>query len=191
MRVTNIIQYSGVSRAWNWGPLSRQAMDLIYLPQHEHCSREWGPAVGFVTTSQTECRSRYTTSYHLHNVCAAALHATPLCATHLVLDLAHINRDTLPPDPAAAALPLPLPAAGRLSYTFNLRGPSVTVDTACSSSLVSTHGAIGALRLGQCNWAASGGANLTLSPDTPAAFQRAGMLAADGRCKTLDAEADG
>src|SRR5262249_62407015 len=30
-------------------------------------------------------------------------------------------------------------AAGRLSYTWNLQGPSVAVDTACSSSLVAVH----------------------------------------------------
>jgi acyl transferase domain-containing protein len=82
-------------------------------------------------------------------------------------------------------------AAGRLSYTFNLRGPAVSVDTACSSSLVAAHAAVNALTLGQAGAALTGGVNLTLSPDTPAAFQKAGMLAPDGRCKTLDAAADG
>jgi hypothetical protein len=65
-------------------------------------------------------------------------------------------------------------AAGRLSYTFGLRGPAVSVDTACSSSLVAAHSAAGALALGQCASAAVGGVNLTLSPDTPAAFAKAG-----------------
>jgi acyl transferase domain-containing protein len=37
----------------------------------------------------------------------------------------------------------------------------------------------------------TGGANLTLAPDTPAMFSRAGMLSPEGRCKTLDAAADG
>jgi acyl transferase domain-containing protein len=37
----------------------------------------------------------------------------------------------------------------------------------------------------------AGGVNLTLSPDTPAMFNRAGMLSPEGRCKTLDAAADG
>ena len=65
-------------------------------------------------------------------------------------------------------------ASGRLSFTFGLRGPAVTVDTACSSSLVACHAAMGGLRLRQCGGALVGGVNLTLTPDTPAMFQRAG-----------------
>ncbi len=45
--------------------------------------------------------------------------------------------------------------------------------------------------MGQAGTALAGGANLTLSPDTPAMFMRAGMLSPEGRCKTLDAAADG
>eukprot|EP00803_Ostreobium_quekettii_P000409 evm.model.scf_315.2 EVM.evm.TU.scf_315.2 scf_315:16736-21153(+) len=82
-------------------------------------------------------------------------------------------------------------ASGRLSYTFGFNGPAVTIDTACSSSLVGLHHAINSIVLGQCAGAANCGVNLTLTPDAPAAFQRAGMLAADGRCKTLDRAADG
>uniref|UniRef100_A0A7S3QW51 Ketosynthase family 3 (KS3) domain-containing protein n=1 Tax=Dunaliella tertiolecta TaxID=3047 RepID=A0A7S3QW51_DUNTE len=81
--------------------------------------------------------------------------------------------------------------AGRVAYTCNMHGPSIVCDTACSSALVAIHGASSALRLGQCPSALAGGVNLTLTPDTPAAFQAAGMLAMDGRCKTLSAEADG
>ena len=81
--------------------------------------------------------------------------------------------------------------SGRLSYTFGLKGPSVTVDTACSSSLVSLHMAYNSLMLGQCSAACNSGVNIMISPETPAAFQKAGMLSADGRCKTLDSNADG
>ena len=35
------------------------------------------------------------------------------------------------------------------------------------------------------------GVNLALAPDTPAMFQKAGMLAPDGRCKTFSKDADG
>jgi acyl transferase domain-containing protein len=65
-------------------------------------------------------------------------------------------------------------AAGRLSYVFGLRGPAVSVDTACSSALVALHGALGALALGHARGALAGGANLTLIPDTPALFHKAG-----------------
>ncbi|MFF4484970.1 SDR family NAD(P)-dependent oxidoreductase [Streptomyces sp. NPDC001544] len=82
-------------------------------------------------------------------------------------------------------------AAGRLSYLFDLHGPSITVDTACSSSLVAVHQACRSLRDGECDTALAAGVNVVLSPTVTASFQQAGALAADGRCKPFDAAADG
>ena len=82
-------------------------------------------------------------------------------------------------------------AANRLSYFYDFRGPSISVDTACSSSLVAIHLASAALRSGECTVALAGGVNLVLSEDVTDAFRDAGMMAADGRCKTFDAAADG
>ncbi|QXV57741.1 type I polyketide synthase [Amycolatopsis sp. TNS106] len=82
-------------------------------------------------------------------------------------------------------------AANRLSYFFDLRGPSLTVDTACSSSLVAVHQAVQSLRRGECGTALVAGVNLLLSPAVTASFQRAGVLAPDGYCKPFDAAADG
>ena len=81
--------------------------------------------------------------------------------------------------------------ANRLSYLFDFRGPSLSVDTACSSSLVAIHLALKSLRDGECDCALAGGVNLMLSPELTQTFTLAGMMAADGRCKTFDADADG
>ncbi|WP_349367906.1 amino acid adenylation domain-containing protein [Salinarimonas sp.] len=82
-------------------------------------------------------------------------------------------------------------AANRLSYLFDWRGPSLGVDTACSSSLVAAHLAVQSLRRGESEAAVVGGVNLILSARLTRAFHAAGMLSADGRCKTFDAAADG
>lgn len=54
---------------------------------------------------------------------------------------------------------------GRISYTFDLRGPSVTIDTGCSGSMVGLHQACQGLRLGETSMAIVGGTNLLLGPD--------------------------
>ncbi|MEV4738948.1 amino acid adenylation domain-containing protein [Streptomyces sp. NPDC049555] len=82
-------------------------------------------------------------------------------------------------------------AANRISYVFDLHGPSAVFDTACSSSLVAIHRAARALQLGDCELALAGGANLLLSPHGFTGLRRAGMLSPDGRCKTFDERADG
>ena len=82
-------------------------------------------------------------------------------------------------------------AANRLSYFYDFRGPSMAIDTACSSSLVALHLACRTLREGECTLALAGGANVILSPALAVNFSKAGVMAADGRCKTFDARADG
>lgn len=80
---------------------------------------------------------------------------------------------------------------GRVSYTFDLRGPSVSVDTACSASLTAVHQACQSIRAGESVMAIAAGANLALLPDEGIAYSGAAMLAPDGRCKFGDASADG
>lgn len=82
-------------------------------------------------------------------------------------------------------------AANRISYFFDLHGPSMAVDTACSSSLMAVHLACRSLRSGECDLALAGGVNIVLSPAHSIAFTKAGVLAPDGRCKVFDARADG
>jgi natural product biosynthesis luciferase-like monooxygenase protein/amino acid adenylation domain-containing protein len=81
--------------------------------------------------------------------------------------------------------------ANRLSYMLDLRGPSMAVDTACSSSLVAVHAACRSLLAGESRLALAGGVNLLLTPKLTEALARAGMMSAEGRCKTFDAAADG
>ncbi|WP_163722074.1 type I polyketide synthase [Mycolicibacterium duvalii] len=81
--------------------------------------------------------------------------------------------------------------ANRVSYYFDLRGPSVTVDTACSSSLVAIHLACQSLRSGDANLALAGGVNLVLAPAVTRSLDRAQALSKSGRCHAFDARADG
>ena len=80
---------------------------------------------------------------------------------------------------------------GRVSYTFGMRGPSVCVDTACSSSLVAAHVASSHLRDGSCEDALVAGVSVNVGIGTFLVATAASMLSFDGRCKTLDASADG
>lgn len=82
-------------------------------------------------------------------------------------------------------------AANRISYVFDLHGPSVAVDTACSSSLVALHQACVALRAGDASAALVGGVNLLLHPYPFIGFTKASMLAAQGRCRAFAEGGDG
>ena len=82
-------------------------------------------------------------------------------------------------------------AANRISYLFDLRGPSIAVDTACSSSLVAVHLACCSLWNGESTVALAGGVNVILSPAITINFTKAGAMAPDGRCKAFDARANG
>jgi acyl transferase domain-containing protein len=82
-------------------------------------------------------------------------------------------------------------AAGRLSYLLGFNGPSVAVDTACSSSLTAVHLAIQSLRTGESRMALAGGVYTVLQPELTVGLSRLHMMAADGRCKSFDAAADG
>ncbi len=70
--------------------------------------------------------------------------------------------------------------ANRVSYAFDLRGPSLTMDTACSSSLVALHQACEAIRIGQVPMALVGGVSLLLAPHSFVGFSAASMLSPRG-----------
>src|SRR3546814_802433 len=82
-------------------------------------------------------------------------------------------------------------AAGRLSYLMGFNGPAVAVDTACSSSLAAVHLAVQSLRAGESDLAIAGGVYAVLQPNLTVGLSKLHMMAADGRCKSFDAAADG
>ncbi len=82
-------------------------------------------------------------------------------------------------------------AANRISYFFNLVGPSLAVDTACSSSLVATHLGCRSIWNGECEMAFVGGVNVLVQPEVTIGFSKASMLSPDGRCKSFDSRANG
>jgi len=86
-------------------------------------------------------------------------------------------------------------SAGRISYHFDFRGGCLAIDTACSSSLVALRVLFETLARGSDARSRQhgilGGVNLPMSHQTSAMLGASAMLAADGRCKTLDERADG
>jgi len=55
--------------------------------------------------------------------------------------------------------------AGRISYLFDLNGPSLAVDTACSSGLYALHSAVQSIRSGESDSAIVAGCTLHVQPD--------------------------
>ena len=81
--------------------------------------------------------------------------------------------------------------ANRISYHFNLMGPSTTYCTACSASLTALHAAMNALRSGDCEQALVGSVNYLGTTRLSASFNALGVISPDGKCHSFDAEANG
>ena len=81
--------------------------------------------------------------------------------------------------------------AARVAFHFDLVGPALSIDTACSSALVAIHQACESLRAGGCDMALAGGVAVMTTPAFYLAGASAGMLSPTGRCRALDAAADG
>lgn len=81
--------------------------------------------------------------------------------------------------------------ANRISYYYNLHGPSVVIDTACSSSLTGFHLANRSLQDGESDIAIVAGTALHFDPNIFITMTDLGMLSDDGRCRTFDADGSG
>ncbi|EYF04558.1 beta-ketoacyl synthase N-terminal-like domain-containing protein [Chondromyces apiculatus] len=82
-------------------------------------------------------------------------------------------------------------SANRISYHYDLSGPSLVIDTACSSSLVAVDIACQYLAKKVIDHAIVGGISLNLNPVFTRLLQDSSMLAPDGKCKTFDTSANG
>lgn len=80
--------------------------------------------------------------------------------------------------------------ATRVSYEFDLHGPSMNVQTACSSSLVAIHQATQSLLAGECDVALAGGSTISF-PVLGYIHKEGEILAADGHCRPFDANSTG
>ena len=81
--------------------------------------------------------------------------------------------------------------ATRVSYKFNLRGPSYALHTACSTSLVAVHLACQSLLLDECVMAIAGGASVNIPQRRGYLPQHGGILSPDGSSRTFDEGAAG
>ena len=79
--------------------------------------------------------------------------------------------------------------SSKVSYHFNLDGPSSDVNTACSTGLVSVNFAIDSILSGQCDIALAGG--VTLSQKSGYLYQEGMIASPDGHCRAFDEEAKG
>lgn len=81
--------------------------------------------------------------------------------------------------------------ASRISYKFNLFGPSINIYTACSTGLVAVAEACSAIEQGLCEQAIAGGVSISTPVKSGYLYQEGNMLSRDGHCRPFDASATG
>jgi acyl transferase domain-containing protein/NADPH:quinone reductase-like Zn-dependent oxidoreductase/acyl carrier protein len=111
------------------------------------------------------------------------------CLDNKLLQLSGHNRrliDSYTPTSSTMAI-----MSNRLSYVFDLKGPSITIDTACSSSLVAIHYACESILRGDSEMAIAAGVNIMLKPEYFIAMSKGGFLSKHCRCMAFDERAGG
>ena len=81
--------------------------------------------------------------------------------------------------------------ANRVSYLFDLKGPSMAVDSACSSSLTAIHLALESMYSGISECAIVGGVNLIVDPGRYLTLSSMSMLSTGDQNKSFGDQADG
>ncbi|OKL56909.1 hypothetical protein UA08_07744 [Talaromyces atroroseus] len=81
--------------------------------------------------------------------------------------------------------------SNRVSWFFDLRGPSLSVDTACSSTMYALHLACQSIKAGESKQAIVGGTNLLLYPYLFHSLSKMHMMSPDGQCHSFDDRANG
>lgn len=111
------------------------------------------------------------------------------CLDNKLQQLGALNRDLIGQNTATSSTMVML--SNRISYSFDLRGPSLTIDTACSSALVAAHYACLSIWTGESDMAIAGGVNVMLRPEYPIAMSKGQFLSKHARCKAFDEDAGG
>ena len=81
--------------------------------------------------------------------------------------------------------------ATKISYLFNLRGPSVNIHTACSTSLVAIYHACQSLLNHQCDLAIAGGVAIRVPQRAGYRYHEGHFASPDGRTRAYDINAQG
>lgn len=81
--------------------------------------------------------------------------------------------------------------ATRVSYEFNLKGPSINIQTACSTSLVAAHYGMQSLLNGECDLALVGGVTIEMPVGQGYLYKPGEILSSDGHCRPFAADAGG
>ena len=81
--------------------------------------------------------------------------------------------------------------ATRVSYAFDLKGPSINVQTACSTSLVATHLAVQSLLARESDMALAGGVTIEMPHGVGYLYQEGEILSPDGHCRAFDHQSKG
>ncbi|KAI8626510.1 hypothetical protein F5Y19DRAFT_466325 [Xylariaceae sp. FL1651] len=81
--------------------------------------------------------------------------------------------------------------ANRISYEYDLKGPSLVLRTGCSASLYGLHLACQALQANEITSALVGGCNLIMNPAKVETMFNVGVLSKGASSRSFDADADG